>query len=101
MFTMDPEIVIVLSNCRRDGVSPVKALRLYRGMTLNELAYAARMDPAHVDLIEHQSGLANPSLAELEALAKALGLGVAALLPEKKSPSSRKMRGEQANQLSN
>lgn len=69
---MDTEIITILRICRRDGTSPVKAVRRFRRMKFRGLAHAARMDPAHLDLIESRSMLAAPSRAELDAIASAL-----------------------------
>jgi DNA-binding Xre family transcriptional regulator len=55
---------------------PICALRKARGLTLNQLAAAIAMDPAHLDLIERQSQFAAPTRQELEAIARALSCSV-------------------------
>jgi transcriptional regulator with XRE-family HTH domain len=60
--------------------TPIQALRLQRGMSLNELAAATRLDPAHLELIERQSHFATPNRAEMEAIAAALKVTVEELL---------------------
>ncbi|MEI9901548.1 MAG: helix-turn-helix transcriptional regulator [Hyphomicrobium sp.] len=55
---------------------PIRSLREQRGISLNELAAAVQMDPAHVELIERQSPSAAPTRAELERIAAALQCSV-------------------------
>jgi transcriptional regulator with XRE-family HTH domain len=47
-----------------------------RGLTLNELAAAVQMDPAHLELIERQSPNASPTMEELRRLAVVLECSV-------------------------
>lgn len=56
--------------------SPITLLRLRQGLTLNQLASAARIDPAHLELIERRSGFAAPHRDEIMALARALRVPV-------------------------
>jgi transcriptional regulator with XRE-family HTH domain len=51
---------------------PIRRLREQHGLSLNELATAVQMDPAHVELIERQSPSASPTRAELERIAAVL-----------------------------
>jgi transcriptional regulator with XRE-family HTH domain len=62
----------------RDLGSQVKRLRESRGLTQQALADAARVNRVTVANIER--GDADPTLATLKALAKALGVPVATLL---------------------
>ena len=55
---------------------PITAARLRLGMSPANLARAAQIDPAHLDLIERRSDLAAPTLAELERIAGILELTV-------------------------
>lgn len=73
---IDSSAARVVSNARAYGHSPIKALRLFRGLTTRGLASAAYMDPAQLDLIEQQSELGAPLLTELESLARALDVPV-------------------------
>ena len=69
----------IVSKARVHGHSPIKALRLFRGLTTRGLASAAYMDPAQLDLIEQQSELAAPLLTALASLARALDVPVDAV----------------------
>jgi transcriptional regulator with XRE-family HTH domain len=55
---------------------PIRHLRVSRGLTLNELAAAVQMDPAHLELIERQSPNASPTLDELRRIADVLQCSV-------------------------
>jgi transcriptional regulator with XRE-family HTH domain len=55
---------------------PITAARLQQGMSLNDLARAAQIDPAHLELMERGSHFASPTLAELERVAAILELTV-------------------------
>ena len=55
---------------------PIRHLRVSRGLTLNELAAAVQMDPAHLELIERQSPNASPTMEELRRLAVVLECSV-------------------------
>ena len=59
-----------------EALPPIAAARRRLGITLQELARAAAVDPAHLDLMERGSFLASPTLAELERIADALHLDV-------------------------
>jgi transcriptional regulator with XRE-family HTH domain len=59
-----------------DALQPITAARLKLGMSLNDLAQAARIDPAHLELMERRSHYASPTLAELERLAAILQVSV-------------------------
>ena len=59
----------------------IKELRQSRGWNQTTLAYHAGMSTSQVSLIE--SGRRNPSAATLEAIAEALGVGIADLFPKK------------------
>jgi len=59
-----------------EGVPPITAARRNLGMSLNDLARAAHMDPAHLELMERRSHFASPTLAELERIAGILRVGV-------------------------
>jgi hypothetical protein len=59
-----------------EAVPPIAASRRRLGITLRELAHAAAIDPAHLELMERRSLLASPTLAELERIADALHLDV-------------------------
>jgi hypothetical protein len=76
---LDARAVKVVSIAKAGGNSPIKALRLFRGLTTRGLASAAYMDPAQLDLIEQQSELGAPLLTELESLARALDVSVDAV----------------------
>jgi len=76
---LDARAVNVVSIAKAGGNSPIKALRLFRGLTTRGLASAAYMDPAQLDLIEQQSELGAPLLTELESLARALDVSVDAV----------------------
>lgn len=76
---IDASLASIVSNARAHGNSPIKALRLFRGLTTRGLASAAYMDPAQLDLIEQQSELGAPLLTELESLAWALDVPVDAV----------------------
>jgi len=45
-------------------------------MSLSDLARAAQLDPAHLELMERRSHFASPTLAELERIAAILELNV-------------------------
>jgi len=55
---------------------PITAARLRHGMSLSDLARAAQLDPAHLELMERRSHFASPTLAELERIAAILELNV-------------------------
>ena len=55
---------------------PIRHLRVSRGLSLNELATAVQMDPAHLELIERQSSSACPTHEELARIANALKCSV-------------------------
>ncbi len=55
---------------------PITAARLRQGMSLSDLARAAQLDPAHLELMERRSHFASPTLAELERIAAILEVGV-------------------------
>ena len=55
---------------------PIRHLRERRNLTLNELAAAVQMDPAHLELIERQSPSAAPSGEELKRIADVLQCSV-------------------------
>ena len=76
---LDASAAMVVSIAKAGGNSPIKALRLLRGLTTRGLASAAYMDPAQLDLIEQQSELGAPLLTELESLARALDVSVDAV----------------------
>jgi transcriptional regulator with XRE-family HTH domain len=59
-----------------EGLPPITAARLKLGMSLNDLAQAAQIDPAHLELMERRSHFASPTLDELERLAAILQVGV-------------------------
>jgi transcriptional regulator with XRE-family HTH domain len=59
-----------------EAVPPIAAARRRLGITLQELAHAAAIDPAHLELMERGSLLASPTLAELERIADTLHLDV-------------------------
>ena len=59
-----------------EGLPPITAARLKLGMTLTDLARAAAIDPAHLELMERRSHYASPTLAELERIAAILQLSV-------------------------
>jgi hypothetical protein len=48
-------------------------------LSAGELARAAQIDPAHLDLIERRSDFATPTLDELERIAAILELDVDAI----------------------
>ena len=52
---------------------PIRALRISRGLSLNELSAQTGIDPAHLELIERDSASAAPTIAELQKVADALG----------------------------
>lgn len=79
MITIDAEAARVVRTARAACTSPLKAIRLHRGLTARGLASAARIDPAQLELIEQQSELGAPLLIEWEALARALNVPVAAV----------------------
>jgi len=58
------------------GLTPIATARLKQGMTLTDLARAAQVDPAHLELMERGSHYAAPTLAELERIAAVLHLDV-------------------------
>lgn len=66
-------------NAILDGVSPVKVLREHRMMKQKDLAAAAGINPVYLSQIER--GERAGSLATLSALAKALNVDPAMLLP--------------------
>jgi transcriptional regulator with XRE-family HTH domain len=45
-------------------------------MSLGDLARAAQLDPAHLELMERRSHFASPTLAELERIAGILDVSV-------------------------
>ena len=55
---------------------PITTARLRLRMSAGDLAHAAQIDPAHLDLNERRSDLASPTLAELERIAGALAVSV-------------------------
>jgi transcriptional regulator with XRE-family HTH domain len=55
---------------------PITTARLRLQMSAGDLARAAQIDPAHLDLIERQSDFAAPTLAELERIALVLAVTV-------------------------
>jgi|HubBroStandDraft_6_1064221.scaffolds.fasta_scaffold3281755_1 transcriptional regulator with XRE-family HTH domain len=55
---------------------PITVARLRLRMSAGDLARAAQIDPAHLDLIERRSDLATPTLDELERIAGILELTV-------------------------
>jgi transcriptional regulator with XRE-family HTH domain len=55
---------------------PITAARLRQGMSLGDLARAAQVDPAHLELMERRSHFASPTLAELERIAAILEVSV-------------------------
>ena len=57
-------------------LQPITTARLRLRMSAGDLAHAAQIDPAHLDLIERRSDLASPTLAELERIAGALAVSV-------------------------
>ena len=59
-----------------EALPAIAAARQRLGMTLQELAHVAALDPAHLELMERGSLLASPTLAELERIADALDLDV-------------------------
>jgi len=59
-----------------EALPSIAATRRRLGITLQELAQAAAIDPAHLELMERRSLLASPTLAELERIADALHLDV-------------------------
>jgi transcriptional regulator with XRE-family HTH domain len=61
-------------------MSRVRAWRLYRGMTLADLAKKARLTGSYISQVE--LGKRTASMAALKHLAKALGTGVDALLQD-------------------
>jgi transcriptional regulator with XRE-family HTH domain len=72
---MDP------SSNSRPNEWPIRALRVRRGMSLQDLSAATGIDSAHLELIERGSGTAAPTLAELEKIAEALGCAVDHCVP--------------------
>lgn len=58
---------------------PITAARLRLGLSAGELARAAQIDPAHLDLIERRSDFATPTLDELVRIAAVLDLDVDAI----------------------
>src|SRR5262245_61851615 len=59
-----------------EGMSPITIARLKLDMSLNDLARAARIDPAHLELLERRSHFASPTLDELQRIAAILHVGV-------------------------
>jgi transcriptional regulator with XRE-family HTH domain len=59
-----------------EGLPPITAARLKLGMSLNDVAYAAQMDPAHLELMERRSHFASPTIAELKRIAAILQVEV-------------------------
>jgi transcriptional regulator with XRE-family HTH domain len=59
-----------------EGLPPITAARLKLGLSLNDLAHAAQIDPAHLELMERRSHFAAPTLAELERIAAILQVDV-------------------------
>src|SRR5690242_21717066 len=53
---------------------PITTARLRLGMSTGDLARAAQIDPAHLDLIERRSDFATPTLDELTRIARVLEL---------------------------
>lgn len=68
-------------NAILDGASSVKVLREHRGLTQKQLAQAAGLNPVYLSQIER--GERTGSLATLSALAKALNVDPAMLLPDR------------------
>ena len=69
----------VAATARTASHSPLKAVRLHRGLTATGLAGAVGMDPAQLDLIEQQSELGAPLWTQWQALAHALNVPVDAV----------------------
>jgi transcriptional regulator with XRE-family HTH domain len=63
--------------------SRIRALRRKQGLTVEALAASVRIHKGHMSRIE--TGNKSPSLATLEAIARALGVGMAELFGEKTS----------------
>jgi len=59
-----------------EGLQPITAARVKLGMSLTDLARAAQMDPAHLELMERRSHYASATLSELERLAEILQVSV-------------------------
>lgn len=57
-------------------LAPIAAARLRLGISLGDLAHAAQLDPAHLELMERRSHFASPTLAELERIAAILEVSV-------------------------
>ncbi len=58
----------------------VRRRRVARGLSQESLAYAARLHPTYISLLER--GLRNPSLTSIQKVARALGISMAALVSE-------------------
>jgi len=57
-------------------LTPIAAARRKLSLSLQDVARTALIDPAHLELIERQSALASPTLAELQRIASVLRLDV-------------------------
>jgi transcriptional regulator with XRE-family HTH domain len=55
---------------------PIQHLRVSQSLSLNELAAAVRMDPAHLELIEREAPGASPTGEELRRIADVLKCSV-------------------------
>ncbi len=64
---------------RRFG-TVVRRRRIARGLSQESLAYAARLHPTYISLLER--GLRNPSLTSIQKVARALGISMGALVSE-------------------
>ncbi len=68
----------------------IRQLRTARGLTLEELAAAVERAPSQMSMIE--TGKREPKLTQLQAIARALGVTIDALLTGSRSTSAARSR---------
>jgi len=68
----------------------LRALRLARGMSQSALERAARLARSYIDGVE--SGRRNPTISTVFRLARALGVGPAALFAPRASPRGQRLK---------
>lgn len=89
-----PEHAAVLDGAMRDLGARIRALRVARRKTLQQVAEATGLSPSMLSMVER--GQANPSIGSLMAIAGALGVSMARLFGDGSRPTTPVVRaGEQ------
>jgi transcriptional regulator with XRE-family HTH domain len=79
----DHEARTVIDHATAHGLSPLRAVREHRGLSLEAVASSAKFDPRSLAAYEDHAGVAMPDKAIRLALAKCLGVPVEMLFEPK------------------